>query len=205
MPKIPEEGVPKSPHTGIPGWDSDAEEEMLIKLAGTVPEEGVIVEVGSEYGRSAGAFLLGSKKSVQLVSVDLFPKNHPVVGDLYAVYENNVGEIAQELHRLVGIMQGDSAEAAKHWAKRWKEDRPIDLLFIDAGHEYELVKADIAGWTPYVRVGGMAAFHDCAVDKKSHPLHFEVSRAIDEWQTEQAGYWSELPQVDTLRMFIRLG
>jgi len=201
MPKIPEDGVPKSPHTGIPGWDTDAEEEMLIKLARTVPDGGVIVEIGSEYGRSAGAFLLGSKRTVRLVSVDLFPTDHPLVGDLLAAYQGNVEEIAQSMDRYVGTMRGDSAEASKHWPA----DKSIDLLFVDAGHTYEQVKADIDGWMQYVRIGGVATFHDCAVDESSHPLHLEVSRAIDDWQANEQGNWTELPRVDTLRAFVRMG
>lgn len=35
-----------------------------------------------------------------------------------------------------------------------------DLIFIDALHDYEHVKQDIALWWPKVRIGGICAFHD---------------------------------------------
>lgn len=37
---------------------------------------------------------------------------------------------------------------------------PIELLFVDAGHEYEKVKQDFDLWYPKVISGGIMAFHD---------------------------------------------
>lgn len=60
---------------------------------------------------------------------------------------------------------------------------PIHLLFIDGDHDYPVVKADIANWTPKIVPGGVVAFHDYAPTKKNlieHELE-GVRRAIDEW------------------------
>ena len=37
---------------------------------------------------------------------------------------------------------------------------PIDLLFIDDGHYYETICAEVALWRPHVRPGGWIVFHD---------------------------------------------
>lgn len=37
---------------------------------------------------------------------------------------------------------------------------PIDLLFIDDGHYYEMICKEFELWTPYVRKGGWVCFHD---------------------------------------------
>ena len=43
-------------------------------------------------------------------------------------------------------------------ASIWKE--PIDLLFIDGDHHYELVSADLKAWLPHVKLKGRVLFHD---------------------------------------------
>jgi hypothetical protein len=39
-------------------------------------------------------------------------------------------------------------------------DEPIELLFVDGSHEYDLVLEDFEKWVPKVVVGGWVAFHD---------------------------------------------
>ena len=36
----------------------------------------------------------------------------------------------------------------------------IDFIFIDGDHSYDACKADIVAWTPFVKRGGVVAFHD---------------------------------------------
>lgn len=43
------------------------------------------------------------------------------------------------------------------------EDGSLDLVFIDANHEYESVKSDIKLWQPKVKKGGILAGHDYAL------------------------------------------
>ena len=43
-------------------------------------------------------------------------------------------------------------------ARSWTE--PLDLLFIDANHEYESVRRDFTLWSPFVKPGGIVALHD---------------------------------------------
>ncbi len=49
-----------------------------------------------------------------------------------------------------------SEEAAKDFIK------PVELIFIDGAHEYEMVKKDLECWFPKVIEGGIIAFHDSA-------------------------------------------
>ena len=54
-------------------------------------------------------------------------------------------------------------------------DATFDVIFIDAFHSYEEVKADVGRWWPRVRPGGYLAAHDYA-----HWDFPEVKQALDE-------------------------
>lgn len=53
-------------------------------------------------------------------------------------------------------------------------DEGLDFVFLDAGHKYGCVRADIRSWWPKVRFGGWFGGHDYT------PRHPGVVRAVDE-------------------------
>jgi hypothetical protein len=55
----------------------------------------------------------------------------------------------------VQAVRGESTTAARAFP-----DRHFDLVYIDADHGYEAVKADLRAWLPKVRAGGWIAGHD---------------------------------------------
>lgn len=67
------------------------------------------------------------------------------------------------------VLWMSSVEAAKHVEDGW-----ADFVFIDAGHSYEAVSADIKAWAPKVKDAGWFGGHDY------HPAHPGVVRAVDE-------------------------
>jgi predicted O-methyltransferase YrrM len=69
--------------------------------------------------------------------------------------------------------------SSKKLAKIWSEVsgcEDIDLLFIDGDHTYEGCKADIQGFFPHVRDGGIIAIHD--YDKTSLPEFKTVKKDV---------------------------
>jgi predicted O-methyltransferase YrrM len=187
--------APHSAITNVPGWETEDEQYFLLQLAQAVPEGGTIVEIGAEYGMSASIFIHGTNLSHHIYSVDLFP------GDMLDKHIANLAEAG-----LAGRSQqirGDSMIAGKQWDP---EHMPIDLLFIDGDHSYRGASEDAAVWTPYVTVGGVVAFHDCAcaTNRMPHLMHFEVARAVSEWFFQQAGAWQILNSVNTLIAFRRV-
>jgi len=123
--------------------DFDCKAKLLPDYAKRVPKGGVIVEIGSFYGASMAIFGLTSDESVRIYCVDLAIKP-----DL----STNI--IKYGLSGKVAILPGDSAEVAKRWKL------PIDFLFIDGGHSYENEMSDSEKWAPFVKKGGIVAWHD---------------------------------------------
>ena len=93
------------------------------------------------------------------------------------------------------------------WQAQAAEGAQIDVLFIDAAHDYEAVKKDIAAWVPLVRLMGVVAFHDYAKNDEAHYLHQDVKRAVDEWIEEASDEWGLLSKhsVDSLQVYQRKG
>ena len=62
------------------------------------------------------------------------------------------------LDDVVIAVVGESPVVARYWTT------PLAFLFIDGGHGVEPARADYAGWTPHVVVGGLLAIHDVFPD-----------------------------------------
>ena len=88
------------------------------------------------------------------------------------VFETFCKNVGPRLFKSIIPCKGTSLE----WAAIWPAHLLLDLVFIDAGHTYEQVKADIAAWSPHVRKSGIMAFHDYGFE-----LFPGVKKAVDEF------------------------
>lgn len=131
--------------SGIEGWLFYPEALWLYERA---KEMKTIVEIGSWCGRSTHALLTGSQKNGGVVTaVDHWQGSpDPRDGTHSMVKEMNVWE---EFQRNVGhfnnlrIVKKDSIEAARELA-----DETFEMVWIDAGHDYASVMADLEAWQP---------------------------------------------------------
>jgi predicted O-methyltransferase YrrM len=102
-----------------------------------------------------------------------------------AVFETFCKNMGERLFTTVFPVVGES----RHIAKIWPAHLPADMAYIDAGHEYPDVSADIAAWRKHVRPGGVLAGHDYS------PQFPGVVRAVDEIGkdgVEGAVWWKRL-------------
>lgn len=198
--------APLSKYTSVPGWETEAEEEALISLARQyVPfHDGVIVEIGGEYARSAAqfAYAVQEHQNVRIVTVDLFPDDHHIAGQhggLFAVWRQNLMEAGIQNYTNITLVpiRGDSGEIGNNW------NTPIDVLFIDGDHSLNGVRRDISAWVHHVKAGGAVAFHDVWKDENSHYLHREVLQAIDEYFNHATQEWERHDAPDSLLYFVR--
>jgi predicted O-methyltransferase YrrM len=203
--------APTSYLTGVPGWESPSEQALLVKLAQDVPSDGVIVEIGAEFGMSSSLFAYGAAPAVDIYSVDLFP------GDLMQKHlENLVSAGFAKKHEggissRTKVIKGDSADIGKRWdviVRHYKGENGtfIDLLFVDGDHTYKGVERDLSHWAGKVKPGGRIVFHDVAqhTNHSPHPQHFEVAAAIRDWLGDQpVGLWAEVNQIDSMLVIQR--
>jgi hypothetical protein len=66
-------------------------------------------------------------------------------------------------------------------AAREIPDGTLDFVYLDARHDYESVKEDIALWYPKVKAGGVLAGHDYMDQEMIGDTMFGVKRAVDEF------------------------
>jgi predicted O-methyltransferase YrrM len=148
----------------IEGWFNF--EDVYRDAVLAAREGGTLVEVGTFLGRSL-AFLAveahNADKGLRVFCVDHWKGSsaEPLYkgimeehgGDLYPAWRQNMKQ--HGLLTLVTPLRMPSLDAAEHF-----EDESIDFVFLDAGHDYESISADIEAWLPKVVPGGTLAGHD---------------------------------------------
>lgn len=144
----------------IDGMTTKDELQFLARLVQGMT--GNIVEVGSYLGRSAVLLAEASAKEAKVFCVDPYEYYQVETDDRkYFIYTtDNKGVMLENVEQAgfadkVTHVEMRSPDAAKGWTHG-----EIDLLFIDALHDYDSVKADFDAWSPFVGVGGVIALHD---------------------------------------------
>jgi hypothetical protein len=148
----------------FPGLLSRHEGVALFKLAKSLPPNAVMVEIGCYGGLSSAYLLEGAKKSgAFLHSIDPFDADmenqmQDESNIMLADKKFSAKEIDAKLRdfglRNFKLIRGFSFEVVKEWTKQ------IDLLWIDGNHQYGAVKQDYDQWEPFLKIGGIIAFHD---------------------------------------------
>lgn len=150
----------------------------LTYLATLAETHHAIAEIGSWMGRSARAFADNTPGHVWCV--DTWADD--AYGDAPAEMTSKPGWLMDEFARnhadTIGTKVTRVRATSVFGAMVMKEEgRTFDLIFIDAGHNYEDVIADINAWRPLLREGGTLCGHDLYLDGPYHP---GVLQAVDE-------------------------
>ncbi len=102
---------------------------------------------------------------------------------------------AAGLESVVIPVVGDSATIAAYWRT------PLGLVFIDGGHSEEAAQADYAGWSQFLRAGGLLVIHDVFLSPAQGgraPFHV-FRRAL------ASGQFREIAAVGSLRVLEKAG
>jgi len=119
----------------------------------------VVVEVGVQEGGSLTFWWLLLNPSL-LVGVDV----NPLVAEMMTKTRGWTWGFEGVLHsrdRPVHLIIGDSTDPKTvEEVRTVLAGNKVDLLFLDANHDYDYVKADFTNYSPLVRKGGLVVLHD---------------------------------------------
>lgn len=177
----------------VRGLISPAEARRLADLAERAPTYSV-VEIGSHTGLST--LWLASYSSSRVFAVDPWLDPRPGSRDDPFALETGDAVLAEFLENVdrfglgsrIVPLRTTSLELATTWLA------PIGLLFVDAIHTEDAVRADLDAWLPFVVPGGYVALHD--YDSNPDGEYHGVAIVADELATSPS--WSLEPLVDSL-------
>jgi len=167
--------------------DGGALERWLFERARLSPPGAVILELGAYLGRSTcclGFGCVGTTKHVYSIDTFCGAEGFPRHEDYYDDWSRNVESC--DLSDYVTGLRGLTSSFYESW------EQPIDFLFMDSSHTYEVVVADFDAFFPHVVQGGCVAVHDVVLpgDTNGHP---GTSRAWYEHIAPRLQYVDNVP------------
>jgi predicted O-methyltransferase YrrM len=179
------------PTRPTPAWFASASSEWslepeLVKVLLALVEQirpAVVVELGTYMGRTAAALgcLLRDLQAGHLFTVD----------DFRSIDSVQSRTLFQELslESVITQIAKTTIEAFDEWGRA-----PIDVLIIDAAHDYVSSCIDFALWSRFVPSDGWIVIHDTRTrllrrfpEDYLHPLSsYDVLEVVDLWQRASA-------------------
>ena len=153
-----------------------------------LPNARSMVEVGVQNGEYAKLILSQWSHCKRYVFVDPWHENASGNNDPYVDTANNdhqrrhfeaaVKNIPDFALNKTAILKHTSLQAAELLA-----NNSVDIVYIDARHDYHSVLKDMSAWYPKVKKEGMLAGHDYLLTY-SHNTIFTVKPAVDKFARE---------------------
>ena len=162
-------------------------EQRGAAIVRRLPANARVAEVGVLLGRLSEYILRNSDAHVLMVdnwqTADRQPEHYKATRDAHALhtdYDRVASHRAQSF--AVTARHPNRAEIREGWSVEVAatvEDASLDMVFLDADHSYEGVRADIKAWLPKVRRGGWIGGHDYGNDEPAYDFS-GVKRAVNE-------------------------
>ena len=165
----------------VPGWF--AHTEVFKKYIEEVPSESTVVEVGCFMGRSTcyiGELIKKSNKNVKFYAIDTFEgsQTEQCHIDISSQLSANNSSFFQEYKKHLDYCKVDQyvqtiRDTSLNSCNKF-DDGSIDIVYIDASHQYSDVLDDIAAWYPKLKQNGII----CGDDYHHFP---GVSKAVHKY------------------------
>jgi len=157
------------------------EADDLYFAALKVPDNEIIVEIGSYKGSSTYALALGCVgRNVKVYAVDTW-MGSPGGNKEWKYGSNYFDEFKQNLHYAIKAGIVVPLEMSSAGALMYTPRLEPYLMFIDGSHQYEDVLFDITYWWKRLKPEGVMAIHDSSGHPKWHP---QVRRAVDKFRKD---------------------
>lgn len=161
---------------------SEREQELVWELAQTIPEGGFIVELGVCHGKTAVILAaVAQNKGGFYTGIDNFSLEGSLL-EVEGLLEDSFGSSSRgRFWRLHSANTHDPM-----WGYAGEEEILdhclVDLLLIDAGHDYDNVSQDCEIWIPQIRPGGIVIFDDVASGPTWRTdCHSAVREMMEKW------------------------
>ena len=144
----------------IQGFMIPGQEEYLFNKVKSLPDEAIVVEVGSFKGRSTVAMAyacIGTNK--RIYCLDTWDGNDSdfLERDFFSDWQTNIKN--NKLEQSVLPLKGKSHDILNYWHKL-TDKKKIDFVFIDGSHQYLDVLKDFELSYNLVKEKSWIAFHD---------------------------------------------
>lgn len=147
---------------------------------GALPKGAICAEVGVFHGRNARN-IIDICQPKTLFLIDMWQtinkkgsqKIHP--DEVWEQYYCDICKLAVD-NPSVKVLRMDSCKASKLFP-----DHYFDWIYIDAGHAYEDVTADLNCWSWKVKDNGLLCGHDYTDNEMTKQKGFGVKRAVDDF------------------------
>ena len=158
--------VSKYDFTGVADWDRivgwfDLPKAILMQQAvKSLAPGSVLIELGSFQGRSSVALAAVLPPNSVLYCVDHFrgSEEHKQMNidtsNLLGAFQENL--IKFGVKEKIKTLVMSTTEALGHFSPA-----SLDLVFLDAAHDYESVRRDLLDWYPKLKPGGYLFCDDC--------------------------------------------
>lgn len=147
--------------TRIEGFFDSKDAGIYERWAAQVPDNSIIVELGTWLGRSAACLLTNliqqNKLHVKLICIDNGPQARTPEA------HSNLQPYCDRMRELRGGAEFVNLELLRADARKCYirfKDESIWGCFIDSNHDYDPTKKQIERWWPKLQIGGRMGFHD---------------------------------------------
>jgi len=111
-----------------------------------------ILELGTGNGRFSNIIIRAMPDDAQFATLD----HNPGSQDTY----ERLKRLERGTQEIFGFCGDSACPGTLDVVKTVMGDDPVDMIFVDTDHTVETTRREVELWLPYVREGGILAFHD---------------------------------------------